>query len=172
MAYPPVVVVDEQDNVIGNAPLAEVLEKGLYHRIVSVHVQDEGGAMLLQLRSPHVRLYPNSWDQAAGGHVDEGHTYESAALAELEEELGITDVPLRIVDTYRYRGKEGEASINQFVRVYLVTVSRDSQIHIEPKEITTVQWFTLDELRMLVHEQPEHFTPGYLQELRSYFLAN
>lgn len=63
--YPPVVVVDENDNEIGSAPLAEVWKKGLYHRIVSVFVQDDKGRMLLQKRGADAKIYPNCWDQAA-----------------------------------------------------------------------------------------------------------
>lgn len=60
--YPPVVVVDKNDNEIGTAPLAEVWRKGLYHRIVSVFLVDDDGRMLLQRRAPGVRIYPNAWD--------------------------------------------------------------------------------------------------------------
>ncbi len=50
--YPPVIVVDENDHEIGSAMLAEVWQKGLYHRGVSIFVLDDQGRMLLQLRSP------------------------------------------------------------------------------------------------------------------------
>lgn len=66
--------------------LAEVWQKGL-HRIASVFVEDDQGRMLLQRRGPNVKVYPNCWDQAAGGHVDEGFTYEQTAANELAEAL-------------------------------------------------------------------------------------
>lgn len=61
MKYPPVIVVDEHDNEIGSTMLAEVWAKGLYHRIVSVFVQDEAGRLLLQLRAAHVKMFPGCW---------------------------------------------------------------------------------------------------------------
>lgn len=120
---PPIVVVDENDNEIGSAMLAEAWEKGLYHRIVSIFVMDYRGRILLQLRGPNVKIYPNCWDQAAGGHVDEGFSYDQAAVNELAEELDIRDVPLKLLGTFRTNNKLDDGRIiNQFERVYLAKV--------------------------------------------------
>lgn len=172
MTYPPVVVVNAEDEVIGSAPLAEVLAQGLYHRIVSVHVQDENGAMLLQLRGPDVMLYPNCWDQAVGGHVDEGFTYEQAALAELEEELGITGAPLEAIDTYLYQGQEKGKVINQFVRVYRVKVPHSVALTVNANEVAKVQWINEAEIKTQLLNAPERFTPGYAIELQKYFFSS
>src|ERR1700761_8079350 len=99
--YPPVVVVDENDNEVGSAMLADVWQKGLYHRVVSIYVLDEQGSMLLQFRTPTVKIYPSCWDPAAGGHVDEGCSYDQAATAELAEELGLRNISLKTLGTLR-----------------------------------------------------------------------
>lgn len=125
MKYPPVVVVDEYDNEVGTATLAEVWQKGLYHRIVSVFIKDDQGRMLLQLRSPNVAVYPNCWDQAAGGHVDAGQTYDLAAYNELSEEVGIKGVELTVLGIFRTNTQESNRTINQFERSYLVQVPHD-----------------------------------------------
>lgn len=167
--YPPVVVVDENDNESGAAMLAEVWQKGLYHRIASVFIQDERGRMLLQRRGSSVKLYPNCWDQAAGGHVDEGFTYESTAANELAEELNLHDLELKTVATYRFNSKEDGKVINQFVRVFLVQILSGTSLHPQAEEVGELQWFTPDELKHMTAQQPEAFTPGFLHELRSYF---
>ncbi len=169
MAYPPVVVVDENDNELGTAMLAEVGQKGLYHRIASVFIEDEQGRMLLQLRSSAVKLYPNCWDQAAGGHVDEGFTYETTATNELAEELGLHNIQLQVVATYRFNSNDGERVINQFVRLFLARISSSTVLQPQVDEVSKLQWFTADELKLLIAEQPEAFTPGFLHELRMYF---
>jgi isopentenyl-diphosphate delta-isomerase type 1 len=168
-AYPPVVVVDEKDNVVGSAMLAEVWQKGLYHRISSVFIEDEQGRMLLQRRSPGVKLYPNCWDQAAGGHVDEGFTYEATAANELAEELGLQETKLKTIATYRFNTKEDSRTINQFVRVFLGRVLSSTPLHPQVEEVSKLQWFTPDELKRMTANQPEAFTPGFLHELRTYF---
>lgn len=167
--YPPVVVVDENDNEVGVAPLTEVWQKGLYHRIVSVFVVDGQGGMLLQLRGPDVRVYPNCWDQAAGGHVDEGYDYDQAAAAEVAEELGLHDVALTVLGTYRSNNQEGDQIINQFERIYSVQVPHNTALVPQLEEVNKLQWFASAELKTLISQRPEDFTPGLLYGLREYF---
>ena len=50
------------------------------------------GQVLLGLRAPHRRSYPNRWD-VLGGLVESGETVEQALVRELGEEVGV--VPLR-----------------------------------------------------------------------------
>jgi isopentenyl-diphosphate delta-isomerase len=169
MLYPPVVIVDEHDDEIGTAMLAEVWQQGLYHRIVSVFVQDDQGRMLLQLRSPNVAVYPNCWDQAAGGHVDEGQTYDQTAYNELLEETGIEGVEFAVLGTFRSNNKEGDRIINQFERVYLAHVPHDVALCPEAEEVSSLQWFTPEELKRQIAERPETFTSGLLYCLNHYF---
>ncbi|HET8670270.1 MAG TPA: NUDIX domain-containing protein [Candidatus Saccharimonadales bacterium] len=170
--YPPVGVVDENDKEIGAAMLADVWQKGLYHRIASIFIEDEQGRMLLQRRGPDVKLYPNCWDQAAGGHVDEGFTYESTAANELAEELGLRGIKLQTVATYRSTTKEDGKVINQFVRVFLAQIPSNTPLQPQAEEVAQLQWFPPDELKRMITEQPEAFTPGFLYELRTYFSDN
>ncbi|HEV7453894.1 MAG TPA: NUDIX domain-containing protein [Candidatus Saccharimonadales bacterium] len=169
MAYPPVVVVDENDNEVGSAMLAEVLQKGLYHRIAAIFVEDDHGRMLLQLRGPDVSVYPNCWDQAAGGHVDEGQSYDQTAANEISEEIGLHNVALTTLGTYRANHQDGARTINQFERVYVAHVPHDVVLQPEAKEVSKLQWFTPAELKAQIAKHPEAFTPGLLYGLRKYF---
>ena len=170
--YPPVVVVDEKDNEIGVAALAEVWQKGLYHRIVSVFVVDDRERVLLQLRSPQVKIYPNCWDQAASGHVDAGQTYEQAAANELAEEVGLRGVKLETLGTFRSNNHLGDGRIiNQFERVYKAAVPHGTAVEPDSQEVSKLQWFTAAELKARIAQNPEAFTPGLLQALRIYSLV-
>lgn len=167
---PPVVIVDENDNETGTAPLAEVWQKGLYHRIASIFIEDEQGRMLLQLRSPEVRLYPRCWDQAAGGHVDAGQSYDQAAANEMAEELGLSDFALTPLGTFRSNNTlEDGRIINQFERVYLARIPSGAKLKLEAEEVSKVRWFTPAELKKEIAEHPEAFTPGLLYGLQKYF---
>jgi len=169
--YPPVVVVDENDHEIGTAMLDEVLHKGLYHRIVAIFVIDDRGHMLLQLRGPNVKLYPNCWDQAAGGHVDAGQTYQQAAANELTEELGLHKLNLTTMGTHRTNTQDGPHVINQFERVYQATIPHDTVLKPQLSELTGLRWFTPAELKQLIAQQLSALTPGLLYDLRHYFPA-
>lgn len=168
--YPPVVVVDENDNEIGSAMLTEVWRQGLYHRIASVFVVDDHGQMLLQLRGPNVKVYPNCWDQAAGGHVDEGFSYDQAAENELAEELGIHNVSLKPLGTFRTNNTLNDGRIvNQFERAYLIQVPHDTHLLLQSEEVSKARWFKPSELETLISKHPENLTPGLLYCLGKYF---
>jgi len=168
--YPPVVVVDENDNEIGSAMTAEVWQKGLYHRIVTIFVFDDKGRTLLQLRGPSVKLYPGRWDQAAGGHVDEGRSYEQAAADEITEELGLHNMTLTAMGTHRINTRDGEPIINQFERVYSAYVPHNVSLKSgDASEVSSLTWFTPAKLKKLIAEQEDKITPGLLEDLRRYF---
>ena len=168
--YPPVTVVDENDREVGSAMLADVWRQGLYHRIVSVFLLDDKGRMLLQLRDPHAKIYPSCWDQAASGHVDEGFSYDQAATTELEEEVGLRDVTLEVLGTFRANIKLDDGRlVNQFERAYLARVPYDTVLKPELEEVSEVRWFTSAELRTQIAKHPKGFTPGLLHALRLYF---
>jgi isopentenyl-diphosphate Delta-isomerase len=167
--FPPVVVVDDNDNEIGSAMLAEVWQKGLYHRVVCIFITDDRGRMLLQLRGPHVGVYPNCWDQAAGGHVDEGFSYDQAATMEVAEEVGLHDVVLTVLGTHRFNTRDRDHVINQFERVYLAQLAHDTVLKSDPEEVNKLQWFTSSELKERKAQHAESFTPGLLHALDKYF---
>jgi isopentenyl-diphosphate Delta-isomerase len=167
--YPPVVIVDESDNEIGTAMLADAWQQGLYHRIVAIFIIDDQRRMLLQLRCPNVKVYPNRWDQAAGGHVDEGQTYEIAAANELAEELGLHSMSLIEMGTHKSHAQDGNRIINQFERVYKAEVASDTNLNPEESEITELKWFTSSKLKALIAQKPDSLTPGLLYDIEHYF---
>lgn len=88
---PNVVLIDENDNVIGEMPKKEAHQKGLPHRVSVIYLLNDKGEILVQKRSDG-RL-----DHSSAGHVDAGETYLQAAQREVEEELGVKNVELEEV---------------------------------------------------------------------------
>ena len=82
-------IVDQNDNIIGQAPKDDAYENKLGHRIVHVLIFNDQKKMVLQLRSANVSFCPLHWSTAVGGHVQAGETYEQAAIREYEEELNL-----------------------------------------------------------------------------------
>jgi 16S rRNA (adenine1518-N6/adenine1519-N6)-dimethyltransferase len=152
-------IVDKDDNPIGSADMKKAWRDGLWHRVSRVMVQDDSGALLLQLRTSSKELFPDCWDNSAAGHVDDGETYEEAAVRELAEEIGVTNVPLEFLDYYssddRYKG----SYMREFNKVYLVKIPRDYKIKKQDSEVAEVKWFTKAEVKKLL-EEDKKITPG------------
>lgn len=63
---------------------------GLRHRAAHIILRSPQGLLVLQVRSPHKRDWPNRIDTSVGGHVRAGESFREAGLAEMEQELGLS----------------------------------------------------------------------------------
>ncbi|MFM9030724.1 MAG: NUDIX hydrolase, partial [Opitutaceae bacterium] len=82
-------VVNERDEVVGRETRREVHARGLWHLSVHTLVFDRAGRVMLQKRSLLKDLSPGLWDSSCSGHLDAGEDYDSAAVRELGEEIGV-----------------------------------------------------------------------------------
>ncbi|HTH72365.1 MAG TPA: NUDIX domain-containing protein [Candidatus Pristimantibacillus sp.] len=168
MAYPPVVIVDEQDRPIGTAMLREAWAKALRYRVVAVLVEDEAGRILLQKRAAGMEIDPGRWDISVGGHVDEGQTYESAAAAELHEELGLGGLTLRPIGVEFFSEESQDRHMNNFLKVFKVVISGQTEFRLGQTEVSDAQWFTPEEFAALLRDHPEQCSK-FLKDIRSRF---
>src|SRR5499427_10823319 len=89
-----VVIVDEDNNIVGAAPRREMRAKRLPHRSTYILVFNSQGELYVQKRTMTKDVFPGYYDPATGGVVLAGESYEQSAIRELEEEMGIRQVPL------------------------------------------------------------------------------
>ncbi len=101
-----VVLVNENDQVIGDAPRSQVRKHALIHRVTYILVFNDCGELLLQKRTLLKDLYPGYYDAAAGGVIKAGESYDISAARELEEELGIADAPLQAHFDYYFEATD------------------------------------------------------------------
>ena len=87
---------------------------------------------------------PGKWQAFFGGHLKAGQTYESNALAELNEELGLD---IKIEDLTPIRNGKDE-DVKHFGQVYLVKWNGNvSDLHFNDGEVEQVKWMEVDEIR-------------------------
>ncbi|MFM9367877.1 NUDIX hydrolase [Streptomyces sp. Da 82-17] len=86
-------IVDEQDRVVGTAPRGVAYAEGLRHRCVFVLARDADGRVFVHRRTPTKLVFPSLYDMFVGGVVGAGESYDTAALREAEEELGVFGLP-------------------------------------------------------------------------------
>ena len=82
-------VVDEQDRVLRQAPRSVVHAKHWLHRASHIFVFNSKDELLVHRRSATKDECPLLCTSSASGHLAAGEDYSTAAVRELEEELGL-----------------------------------------------------------------------------------
>ncbi|MEI6674792.1 MAG: 16S rRNA (adenine(1518)-N(6)/adenine(1519)-N(6))-dimethyltransferase RsmA [Verrucomicrobiota bacterium] len=149
-------VVDARDQVIGTATRADVHAGKLLHRAVHVLVFNKRGELLLQQRSRLKDVHPGLWGSSVSGHLDAGEDYTTAAIRELEEEMGICGViPEEIA-----RISAAESTGWEHVRIY--QASHDGPLLFPCAEVEAALWLPLPEVRAWVASRPADFSSGFV----------
>ncbi|MFG2345365.1 NUDIX hydrolase [Streptomyces phaeochromogenes] len=86
-------IVDEHDEVLGQARRGDAYAQGMRHRCTFIQVKDAQGRLFVHRRTPTKLVFPSLYDMFVGGVVGAGETYDEAALREAEEELGVSGLP-------------------------------------------------------------------------------
>ncbi|MFE4450518.1 NUDIX hydrolase [Streptomyces sp. NPDC056796] len=94
-------IVDENDEVVGQAPRGEATARGLRHRCVFIEARDTAGRLFVHRRTATKLVFPSHYDMFVGGVVGAGESYDEAALREAGEELGVVGLP-RPTPLFRY----------------------------------------------------------------------
>lgn len=157
-----IAVVNDSDEVIGQATYQQVYNQLLSCRIVHVLIFNDQEEMVLQLRSKNKFFCPGHWSTSVGGHVQPGENYEEAALREFTEELGTnTAINLLGNDIYSEEGKP-----KKFLAAYKTIFNGPFEIN--PEEVEKVEYFSLKEIQKMINEG-EKFHPELLFLLQKYY---
>lgn len=158
-------VVNERDEVIGQAPRSEVHAKKLLHRAVHVLVFNARGQLFLQKRSMTKDTAKGKWDSSSSGHVDSGEDYDPCAVREVWEEISLKlDQPPERILRIEACVETGQ----EFVWVYRCESEGPFTLH--PEEIERGDWFTPEEITRWVQEKPQEFARAFVliwQKLKS-----
>jgi isopentenyldiphosphate isomerase len=160
-----VAIVDENDQVIGAMNRAEAVEQGKIVRIVRILLLNSKGELFIQKRAENVD-YPGLWDQSAGGHVDEGEDYLTAAKRELLEEIGLKDVKLKEITRYYSEFEYKDRKRRRFNTLY-ASVS-DAPLKLDPEELAGGKWVSQTELDQMMADNPQNFTKGFINAYNLY----
>ncbi|HEV2694299.1 MAG TPA: NUDIX domain-containing protein [Verrucomicrobiae bacterium] len=150
-------VVNERDEVIGQAPRKEVHARGLWHRAVHVLVFNERGDVFLQKRSMKKDIAAGKWDSSSSGHLDTGEDYDTCAVREVREEIGLhlAQAPERLfkIDACKETGWE-------FCWIYRCDSEGPFVLH--PEEIERGDWFAFEKVTKWVAEKPGDFASAFV----------
>lgn len=143
-------IVDENNNVIGSASVAEAHEKRLLHRVAGVFVFDVEGSLYLQTGNKYDKI-----DMSVGGHVQQGETYEEAARREMLEEIGL-NVPMQHVSTFLPKN----ARLGHYWGLFTAVAPKGWQFE-ATEEVSSLSKLDIDTIKQKMQSDPGAFTHGF-----------
>jgi len=96
-----VVLVDENDNAIGEMEKLTAHKQGQLHRAFSVFIFNDKGELLLQQRASHKYHGAGLWTNTCCSHPQSGEDVGSSAQERLNYEMGLK-CDLKFVDSFIY----------------------------------------------------------------------
>lgn len=152
------ILVNEQDEVLGNMPKMEVHQKGLLHRAFSVCIFNEKGEMLLQQRAEEKYHSAGLWTNTCCSHPLRGEDTLQAAISRLEEEMGIS-AKLEWLFSFVYRTEfENGLVENELDHVFMGYINSTIIPNPNPEEVKTWKWVNENDLLEEMNHHPQRFT--------------
>ena len=158
-------VVDKNDAVLRQATRKQVHAENLLHRAIHIFVFNKSGELFLQKRSHLKDAHPSAWDSSAAGHLDAGEDYYTAAVRELEEELGI----MANAPEFVAKLPASEATGWEHVRLYKAKGSKN--LRYPRSEIETGAYFPLSLIQGWIERRPQDFASGFIECFNVYHQA-
>ncbi len=150
---PKIIIVDEEDNILGCKDREAVKSKDIY-RVAALWVTNGYGDILLAKRALTKTHNPGQWGPAVAGTVEEGEDYLVNIIKEAAEEIGLKDIIPQVGPKVRVRGK-----YNFFCQWYTMVVDKAlNEFAIDESEVAEIRWLSQDALRKEVQADPTKFS--------------
>lgn len=130
---------------------SEAHRKGLYHQTVHVWFYTGDNKVLLQKRASVKKVFPNLWDVSVAGHIEAGEKIETAAIREVNEEIGITisESDLQKIGLRKDKIVHPNGILDyEFKHIYICKLKKDiNQLEIQVGEVDDLHLFDISILK-------------------------
>jgi len=151
-----VILVDTNNNPVGEMEKMEAHLQGALHRALSVLVLNSKGEILLQQRAFSKYDTPGLWSNTCCSHPRPGEDSLEAATRRLGEEMGFT-VPLKKSFDFIYRAHFDNGLIeHEFDHVFFGTFEGIPILN--PEEAHDYKWVKHFDLMEDMRSNPENYT--------------
>ena len=159
-----VVLVDEVNNVIGTADKNTVHTKNTpLHRGFSVFIFNSKKLLLLTRRALTKKTFPGVWTNTVCGHSGPGESVGAAAKRRLNDELGLNNVNLTQIASYRYRFADQNGIVENEICPVLIGYS-DIDPQPNKTEVVSWKWMAWQEFLQEINQNPEKYSPWCVEE--------
>lgn len=161
-----VVVVSENDEILGLMEKMNAHENGILHRAFSVYLFNNKGEMLLQKRASGKYHSPNQWTNAVCSHPKINETYLEGAQRRLNEELGIT-ADLTEKFSFIYKADVGQ-NLWEHELDHVFTGNYEGNFALNEEEVSEIRYISMQQLDEEMNANPEKFTEWFKIILKEY----
>ncbi len=161
-----VVIVSEQDEVLGLMEKMQAHENGILHRAFSVFLFNDKCEMMLQKRASGKYHSPNQWTNAVCSHPRDGESYKDGAIRRLKEELGI-ETELTEKFHFIYKADVGQ-NLWEHELDYVFTGVFNGQVDLNTDEVSEIRYISMQDLDDEMKEAPQNFTEWFKIILAEY----
>ena len=145
-----IILVDEDDNVLGYGEKMEVHKRGQLHRCFSVMVVNSEGKVLLQKRAQGI------WSNTCCSHPYPQEDIKAAAKRRLREEMGF-DCELEKIGVFHYKA-EFDNGLTENEIDHLFKGKYDGKIAPDPAEVGDIKRIDIEALKKDIEENPNDYT--------------
>lgn len=154
-----VVLVDDNDKVLGEMEKMAAHYEALLHRAFSIIIFDDQGRMLLQQRALSKYHSPGLWTNACCSHPQLHEAYRLGAEERLMAELGFT-VALKEVYHFVYKAEfDNGLTEHEFDRVFVGHYN--GSIPFNKEEVEAIKWIHVDALYEDMSAHPDKYTAWF-----------
>jgi isopentenyl-diphosphate delta-isomerase len=151
-----VILVDSNDNAIGEMEKMEAHLKGELHRAFSIFLFNSEGEMLIHQRALHKYHGGGLWSNACCSHPQTGETLEESALERLHYEMGI-QCSLERSFSFLYRTPVENGLIeHELDHVFIGSTNQHPNPH--RNEVHDFRWISPAALQKEILTHPDIFT--------------
>ena len=162
-----VVLVDENDQVIGQMEKMEAHEKGALHRAFSVMVFNSNNELLLQKRAYSKYHSGGLWTNTACSHPRPEETILEAGSRRLNEEMGMT-CELTQAFNFIYKA-ELDQGLTEYELDHVMIGYSDETPHLNLEEANAFKWMSMPDLKNDMTQHPQFYTAWFKILIEQHF---
>ncbi|MGI9531802.1 isopentenyl-diphosphate Delta-isomerase [Lutimonas sp.] len=154
-----VILVNTEDKQLGLMGKMEAHEKALLHRAFSVFIFNKKGELMLQQRALDKYHSPGLWTNTCCSHQRDGESNIEAGRRRLQEEMGF-ECELKELFWFVYKAPF-DNGLTEHELDHVMIGSFDEDPEINPEEVASFKWMTLEDVKKDMEEHPEMYTEWF-----------
>ena len=151
-----IILIDKEDNEIGEGEKMAVHKAGQLHRAFSVFIFNDKNELMLQRRAATKYHSPNLWSNTCCSHPYPGEKILDGAERRIEEEMGFKCGLEELLSfTYKVRFSNGLVE-HEYDHIFVGEYSDEPNLNLD--EASDWKWVDLEDLEKDMRKNPENYT--------------